>query len=47
MSKNLNNNYSSDSIINLQIASLQTSLATINTQISTLATTIIIRRISN
>ena len=39
MSKNLNNNYSSDSTTNLQIASLQTSLATINTQISTLATT--------
>ena len=39
MSKNLNNNYSSGSTTNLQIASLQTSLATINTQISTLATT--------
>ena len=39
MSKNLNNNYSSsDSTTNLQIASLQTSLATLTSSISSLAT---------
>ena len=39
MSKNLNNNYSSsDSSINLQVASLSTQITTLNTQISTLAT---------
>ena len=35
MSKNLNNNYSSDSIINLQIASLQTSLASLSSSLTT------------
>ena len=35
MSKNLNNNYSSDSTINLQIASLQTSLATLSSSLTT------------
>ena len=38
MSKNLNNNYSSDSTTNLQITSLTTNLATLSSSISTLAT---------
>ena len=39
MSKNLNNNYSSDSTTNLQIATLTTNIATLTSSISTLATT--------
>ena len=37
MSKNLNNNYSSDSTTNLQIASLATHLSSLNSSISSLA----------
>ena len=39
MSKNLNNNYSSDSTTNLQISSLTTQIATLQTSLSTLSTT--------
>ena len=39
MSKNFNNNYSSDSNINLQFASLNTQITTLTSTISTLATT--------
>ena len=39
MSKNLNNNYSSDSSINLQISSLNTQLTTLQTSLSTLTST--------
>ena len=39
MSKNLNNNYSSDSTTNLQISSLTTQLATLQTSLSTLTST--------
>ena len=39
MSKNLNNNYSSDSTTNLQISSLSTQLTTLQTSLSTLTST--------
>ena len=39
MSKNLNNNYSSDSTTNLQISSLTTQLSTLQTSLTTLSTT--------
>ena len=39
MSKNLNNNYLSDSTTNLQIAALQTSLTTLQSSLTTLSTT--------
>ena len=39
MSKNLNNNYSSDSTTNLQISALTTQLLTVQTSLSTLTTT--------
>ena len=40
MSKNLNNNYSSDSTTNLQISSLTTQLATLTTQLSSLSSSV-------
>ena len=47
MSKNLNNNYSSDSTTNLQISSLNTQLATLQTSLSTLTTTTLSNYISS
>ena len=47
MSKNLNNNYSSDSTTNLQISSLTTQLATLQTSFSTLTTTTLSNYISS
>ena len=47
MSKNLNNNYSSDSTTNLQISSLTTQLTTLQTSLSTLATTTLSNYISS
>ena len=47
MSKNLNNNYSSDSTTNLQISSLTTQLATLQTSLSTLSTTTLSNYISS
>ena len=47
MSKNLNNNYSSDSTTNLQISSLTTQLATLQTSLTTLTTTTLTNYISS
>ena len=47
MSKNLNNNYSSDSTTNLQIASLSSSVSSLSSSVSTLTTTTLSNYISN